>query len=96
MPAFPAAQALVLRPGCEPFAAAEALAWTLVVEDAAAGRQHELFGLVEIDWEAEGGPVLAMTAIDIEGRAAFELSVPLAYLNARGGAAAAADRSDGS
>jgi len=54
------------------------------------------FGLVEIDWEAEGGPVLAMTAIDIEGRAAFELSVPLAYLNARGGAAAAADRSDGS
>ena len=40
------------------------------------------FGLVEIDWEAEGGPVLTMAAIDVEGRAAFELSVPLASLSA--------------
>lgn len=51
------------------------------------------FGLVEIDWEAEGGPVLALAAIDVEGRVAFELSVPLASLSAPIGAAAA-DRSD--
>ncbi len=38
------------------------------------------FGLVEIDWEAAGGPVLALAAIDVEGQRVFERSVPLASL----------------
>ncbi len=38
------------------------------------------FGLVEIDWQAEGGAVVKLTAIDVEGGKAFAHSVPLTSL----------------
>lgn len=38
------------------------------------------FGLVEINWEAEGGAVITLAAIDVEGRRAFEHRVPLESL----------------
>mgnify|MGYP001819657750 CR=1 FL=1 len=38
------------------------------------------FGLVEIDWDAEGGPVVEMAAIGVDGRRAFEYEVPLVSL----------------
>jgi alkaline phosphatase D len=38
------------------------------------------FGLVEIDWQAEGAAVVHLAAVDVEGRRVFEHGVPLASL----------------
>ncbi len=39
------------------------------------------FGLLEIDWEAEEGAVIHMSAIGLDGKASFEYSIPLKTLS---------------
>jgi len=37
------------------------------------------FGLIEVDWEAEGGPLVRLSAIGVDGRVGFDYATDLAF-----------------
>jgi hypothetical protein len=42
------------------------------------------FGLVEIDWDREGGAVLTLAVVGVEGQRGFEEGIPIAALSPGG------------